>query len=157
MKLYISSALFATAALVAFVSCSSAPAGTPARTVAALPAAAPVSVAGKTFVYYPQQHECLFTPDCDNPAHLGPYRLTWQGSNHFHTGGSGNSWGYRYERLSATDAVIYWSKTYNERGCDVTFHLHFTSPTSGTVTFEWDGSLTLSPLGQSGSGTFTLQ
>lgn len=115
---------------------------------------APASVAGKTFTYYPKTHVCG-EDVCANPRHQQPWSLTWRNSNE-RKETSANGWmdEYKYVKTSETEAVIYWFSHNEERGNDRTMHLHFTSPTGGTASFEVDGSPYM--IGSSGTGTFTL-
>lgn len=116
---------------------------------------APSSVAGKTFVYYPQTHTCNDTV-CDFPEHKQPWSLTWLNSNERKEAPVGG-WhaSYQYVKNSATEATVYWLSTNDEIGNNKTMHLHFSSPTGGTASFEVDhGWLSL---GWKGTGTFTLK
>lgn len=117
-------------------------------------AEAPASVSGKTFTYYPKTHVC-YDDVCSNPRHQQPWSLTWRNSNECKET-SANGWldEYKYVKTSDTEAVIYWFSHNEERGNDRTMHLHFTSPTGGTASFEVDGSPYM--VGSSGTGTFTL-
>lgn len=124
-------------------------------TAASVRPEAPASVAGKTFVYYPQTHAC--TDDvCSSPMHKKPWSLTWLNSNE-RKEAPVDGWHrtYTYTKVSDTEARVFWFSTNDIRGTDITMHLHFTSPTGGTATFECDSGIYI--MGSSGKGTFTLK
>ena len=115
---------------------------------------APVSVAGKTFTYYPETHECIDEP-CSIPEHNRPWSLTWRNANECkETSADGWITEYKYIKKSDTDAVIYWFTRRDVIGRDRATYLHFTSPTGGTASFEVESGGWR--FGFRGTGTFSL-